>query len=465
VRILVVGGGISGLTAAHLASRAGHDVHCLTAGPPGGLVRTERHEGFLCEVGPQAVLDNAPDTLALIASLGLTERAVRGSAAAARRFIYMRGRLHPLPASPPALLRSDLLSWSAKLRLLREPFVRPLATPDDDESVAAFGARRLGEEVSRTLLATFVIGLFAGAADELAVAAALPRLAAMERTHGSLFRGLMALRKAAKAGHAGQTGKGGRTRTSPLSFPEGLGELPAALARELGPRLHQGRATAIEPRAGGGWRVAVAPTGGAAVDAQMEAEAVIVATEAATAAALLGPVVPEATALGAIATAPAVVCSLGFSDASGRALNMDLDAYGFLVARGEPQKMLGCQYESSTFPGRAPEGSVLLRCILGGTGPGFDPSVVDRPEDQLVSQAVGDLKAITGLARQPDFVHVWRHPAGIPQPRAGHLRLIATVDGGLRRHQGLFLLGHAVRGVGVNECIRAATSLVRGLPA
>ena len=202
MRLIVAGGGISGLTAAYLASRAGHDVLCLEPGQPGGLLRTERHEGFLCEVGPQAVLDNAPDTLALIASLGLEERVVRANPAAARRFIYAGGHLHPLPSSPPALLRSRLLSWRGKLRLLREPFVRRLATADDDETIAAFGARRLGDEAARTLLSTFVIGVFAGPADRLALAAALPRIAAMERTHGSLLRALMAGRKSGKAGGA-----------------------------------------------------------------------------------------------------------------------------------------------------------------------------------------------------------------------------------------------------------------------
>ena len=461
MRIIVVGGGISGLTAAYLAGRAGHDVLCLEPGTPGGLMRTERHDGFLCEVGPQAVLDNAPDTLALIASLGLEERAVRANAAAGRRFIYSKGRLHPLPVSPPALLRSRLLSWSGKLRLLREPFVRRPAVPDDDETIAAFGARRLGDEAARTLLATFVIGVFAGAADQLAIAAALPRLAAMERTHGSLFRALTQMRKGAKqranqgAGNVG----GGRPRS--LSFPGGLAELPAALAQALGPRLRRERVVTIAARARGGWRVAVEsaddPT------REHEADAVVVATEAAAAASLLGPILPEAAGLRAIETAPVAVCTLGFRDASAKPLNMDLDAYGFLVARGESPKMLGCQYESSTFPGRAPPGDVLLRCILGGAGPGFDPGVVERPDERVIEDTVSDLKTITGLARAPDFARVWRHPAGIPQPRPGHLRLVAAIDAGLRRHPGLFLLGHAVRGVGVNESIRAATAFAASL--
>lgn len=455
MRIIVVGGGISGLTAAHLARQAGHDVLCLEPGQPGGLLKTERHEGFLCEVGPQAVLDNAPDTLTLIASLGLEERAIRANPAAARRFIYVRGRLHPLPSSPPALLRSSLLSWPGKLRLLREPFVPRPATPDDDETIAAFGARRLGDEAARTLLSTFVIGVFAGPADRLALAAALPRIAAMERTHGSLFRAMMAGRKAKSAR------SGGTARARSLSFSEGIAELPAALAQVLGPRLKRERGAAIAPRAAGGWRVSVEGPGAAAA---YEADAVVIATDAAAAAAMLDPLVPEAAELRAVETAPVAVCTLGFRDTAERPLSMDLNAYGFLVARGESPKMLGCQYESSAFSGRAPAGQVLLRCILGGAGPGFDPDVVLRPDERIVEETVRDLRVVTGLSREPDFARVWRHPAGIPQPGPGHLRRVATIDAGLRRHQGLFLLGHAVRGVGVNESIRAATAFASGLP-
>jgi oxygen-dependent protoporphyrinogen oxidase len=464
MRIIVIGGGITGLTAAYLASRAGHEVLCLDPGQPGGLLKTECHEGFLCEVGPQAVLDNAPDTLALIASLHLEDRVLRANPAAARRFIYAGGRLHPLPSSPPALLRSGLLSWRAKLRLLREPFVRRPAVPDDDETIASFGARRLGDEAARTLLSTFVIGVFAGAADQLAISAALPRLAAMERAHGSLFRAVMQGRARARATARKRDGRSdgaGAARARSLSFRDGISELPAALARALGPRFKGERALALAPRDGGGWRVAAQAAGSSATE--HEADAVVVATDAPAAATLLDPLVPEASALRAIETAPVAVCTLGFREVAQRPLNMDLDGYGFLVARGEAAKMLGCQYESSTFPGRAPDGQVLLRCILGGLGAGFDPGVVDRPDAQVIEETVRDLNVVAGLGRQPDFARVWRHPAGIPQPRPGHLRLVAAIDAGLRRHPGLFLLGHAVRGVGVNESIRAATAFAAGL--
>ena len=451
MRIVVVGGGISGLTAAYLADAGGHDVVCFEPGEPGGLIRSERHEGFLCEIGPQAVLDNAPDTMALLAALGLADRVLGALHAAERRFIFVNGRLCALPSGPRGLLGSPLLSLRGKLRLFLEPFVRRRTGPDDDESVRSFGDRRLGAEASRVLLATLVIGIFAGAADELAVAGALPRLVEMERKHGSLFRALIAARKqGARRGHA-------------LSFPQGLAELTGALARALGPRLVRGRVATLSPRAAGGWRVMVDVAGSKA--REEEAEAVIVATDARSAASLLGDVVPEARQLTDIPTAPVAICALGFRDAGTQRLGMDLDAYGFLVARGEAPRLLGCQYESSTFASRAPVGQVLLRCILGGSGSGFDPSVVDRSDEAIVGEATQDLKVVAGLTRTPDFARVWRHPAGIPQPRAGYRRLVQAVDDGMRKRPGLHLLGHAIRGVGVNECVRAATNLVASLSA
>ncbi|MBC8134247.1 MAG: protoporphyrinogen oxidase, partial [Deltaproteobacteria bacterium] len=238
MRVVVVGAGISGLTAAYLARAAGHDVVCVDPAPQaGGLIRTERHDGFLCEIGPQAVLNGAADTTALIAALGLNGRAIAARPEARRRFIYARGKLHPLPMTPPALLRSGLLTPLGKLRLLAEPFVRarraapPDETPDDSETVAAFGARRLGTQAGRTLLGTAVIGVYATDAATLSASSAFPRLVALEREHGSLFRGMLATRRKVKA--SGEKQQGHRTGGL-ISFPNGLAELPGAIDAALG---------------------------------------------------------------------------------------------------------------------------------------------------------------------------------------------------------------------------------------
>jgi protoporphyrinogen/coproporphyrinogen III oxidase len=450
MRVIVVGGGISGLTAAYLARVAGHDAICVDpAGAPGGLIHSERHDGFLCEAGPQAVLDDAPDTTALFAALNLTGRVLGATPDARRRFIYARGALHPLPNSPTSLLRSGLLSPLGKLRLLCEPFVRARRGQpgDDSETVEEFGTRRLGREAARTLLDTAVIGIYAAHAGGLSLQSALPRLAALERDHGSLFRGVLAGRKR------------GRRPGHPLSFRDGLGEFPAALGRELGAACVRGRAIALEPRSTGGWRVIV--EGEATIP--LEGDVVVLTADARNTAHLLRPIVAEAAeALDGSRTAPIAVCCLGFKDTTAESMGMDLAAYGFLVARGQESMLLGCQYESSTFPGRAPPGGVLLRAILGGHGPGFDPGIVDEADDRIAARAVADLRTVAGLRREPDLVRVWRYPAGIPLYPPGHALRVSTVDAALRAHAGLFVLGHALRGVGVNECIRAATALVAG---
>jgi oxygen-dependent protoporphyrinogen oxidase len=455
VRIAIVGGGISGLTVAHLLVARGHDVTLIDDGPaPGGLIASARRDGFLCERGPQALLDGAPETRALVASAGLGERVLRASPAARRRFVYVDGALRPFPTSPPGLLKTNLFGLSAKLRLLCEPFVRRRAD-DQDETVLAFVSRRFGSEAARRAAAPAVIGVYAGDAATLSVRAALPRLAAAEREHGSVLRALVRRRGAPGIGKA-------------ISFPDGMGELPQSLSAGLAARRMRARAVAIEPLAGGGgWRVdtdggvtaGASGTAGASIAAgasvTVEAERLVLATPAAATAALLAPLAPEAAAaLRAIRQAPVAVVCLGFRD--GANLGMELNAYGFIAARGEGLQLLGCQYDSSVFPGRAPKGGALLRALLGGT---FDPALVDAADEVLVRQALGDLKRAAGLRRDPDVVEVWRARPGIPQYDLDHPARLHAVDAALARLSGLAVLGNALRGVGLVDCIRAATDL------
>jgi protoporphyrinogen/coproporphyrinogen III oxidase len=443
MRIAVIGGGISGLTAAHRLAAGGHDVVLLDdAAEPGGLVASTREDGFLCEHGPQAVLDGPDDVRALIAGAGLEARIVRALPASRRRSIYVGGALRPFPASPPALIKTSLLSARGKLRLLREPFVR--RGGGEDESVLDFVARRFGPEAAARAAGPALIGIYAGDAAALSVAAAFPRLVALERAHGSVLRGMFRTRGTSRLGR-------------PVSFPDGLAELPRALAGALGRGRRAARARAIEPGAGG-WRVAL--------DGEtLDAERVVLATPAAATAALLAPHAPAAAeALRAIPHAPVAVVCLGFRpSATGTPdLGMDLDGYGFVVARGEGIKLLGCQYESSVFPGRAPEGGVLLRALLGGA---FDPALVDADDGALTAQATGDLRRVAGLRRDPDVVRIFRARPGIPQVDRAHLQRVHAVDDALARLPGLFVIGHALRGVGLGACIQAASSTARDIGA
>lgn len=446
LRVAVIGGGIAGLAAAERLSAAGHDVVVLEAeARAGGLVRSERKDGFLIESGPQALLSGRPDTKALIAAAGLEARVQWSRAATRRRLVYVRGALRPLPTNPPALLKTNLLGAMAKLRLAREPFV-PKGDPARDESVLAFCERRFGAEAARAIGAPAVIGIYAGDAAHLSIQSALPRLWELEQKHGSVLRGAIAER--------GAQGDAGPPRA--FSFPDGLAELTDALAAQLGPRLIAARAAAVE-RAGAGFRVQL--QSGAPVDA----ERVVVTTPAAVTARLIAPLAPAAAAaLASVPHAPIAVAALGFRGAADANVDigMDLEAYGFVVARGEGVDLLGCQYESSIFDGRAPAGAALLRALQGGT---FAPAIVDETDDAIAARAVADLRRVAGLGRDPDFVSVWRHPAGIPQYDLGHAARAQAVRDDLARVPGLHVVGQATSGVGLNDGIAGAAALARAL--
>jgi oxygen-dependent protoporphyrinogen oxidase len=444
MKIGVVGAGISGLTVAHRLVLSGHDVTCFEgSGRTGGLIRTERRNGFLCEVGPQAILDGGRDVRALFEELGLTERVCQPSPAARRRYVFLRGKLRAVPSGPLSLLSTDLLGADAKWRLVREPFVKPRPADAPDESVLDFGIRRLGPDAAHALIEPAVLGLFAGDAAQLSMKSAFPRVAALEATHGSLLRGLRAARR--------QGAGPGKS----VSFPEGLEELPRALVERLGERIVPAYVQALlrEP---GGWRVEL---GGGALSGPAPFDALVLALPPRTTAALLEPWAPEpARGLQELTFASVAVVSLGFRR---RDIGMDLDAYGFLVARGERPTVLGCQYESTVFPGRAPDGAVLLRVILGGT---FEPGILDEDDAALVGRAVDDLQ-LMGLKAEPDFAAVWRHRDVLPQYELGHERRVQAIEEALARVPRLHVLGMALRGIGLSDCIRNAAALARTIGA
>jgi oxygen-dependent protoporphyrinogen oxidase len=449
MKVVVVGGGVAGLATAFELTRrggAGVDVRVIEAASrAGGNLRTEEIEGYLCEWGPNGFLDSVPETLALVDAIGLRPRVVVSADAARRRFLYRHGRLHVLPESPPSFLASALLSPAGRLRVLCEPFSR--RRPDGDETIHAFATRRIGREAADVLIDAMVSGVFGGDARELSLRACFPKMWEMETEHGGLVRAMIAKRRARKGAPSG--GGMGAPTGRLTSFAGGVQDLVDALVRALPGRVRTAApVAAIAGGPGARWTVRLAS--GEALDT----DAVVLAAGSAATAPLVEALDADlAEGLRAIPSASMVVVALGYERAS---LVHPLDGFGFLVPRGEGLRILGALWDSSVYPGRAPEGAALLRVMIGGA---HDPTALSLGDDAVVALVRGELQQAMGITAVPRFVRIFRHPVGIPQYTTGHLGRLARIDGALARHPGLFVTGNSYLGVAINACVAEAGPL------
>jgi oxygen-dependent protoporphyrinogen oxidase len=460
-RIVIAGAGIAGLSLAISLRRrlpaSDYDVVVLERSDrAGGNIRTETLDGFKCEWGPNGFLDNVPETLALVRELGLESRIQRSSDQARRRFIYHAGRLHEVPGGPGAFLTSGLLSFGGKLRIAWEPFARQ--RPNDDETIHAFATRRIGREAADVLIDPMVSGIFGGNARELSLEACFPKMAQMEADYGGLFKamlGKMRERRAARARAAADAASAPQPMGAPsgtlTSFKGGMQDLIDALVSRLGPSVVTTAAVRAIERTGHGWTVTA---DGAGV---IEACALVLAGPAGVSATLVRPFDYElGTTLTEIPSAPLAVVCLGYDEDAVARDRGPLDGFGFLVPRDEGPRILGALWDSSVYPGRAPQGRVLIRAIAGGA---HDPGILALDDDALLQAVHADLRRAMGLTLDPDFVRIFRHPLGIPQYTVGHLARLDAIERRLARWPGLFLAGNAYRGPAINACVADAERL------
>lgn len=437
MRALVIGGGPAGLAAAVGLQAQGHEVTLWEAGAAvGGNCRTDLEDGFTLDRGPNGWLDNEPAMDRLLGLLGLREQVRVASDAARLRWIFWRGRLHPAPLSPPALLRSGLLTVGQKLRILADLWL-PRGPADPDESVAAFVRRRLGAGVLDRLVGPMCLGVYAADPEQLALAAAFPRMAALEGEHRSLI--LAALR----------LGRGGAPPGRLSTLPGGAGALTAAMAARLGERVRPNTTARALERTAGGWRAH-------AEAAALEVDGVVLACPARAQATLLGPLDPDAAeALGAVAYTPVAVAALSMPAAQ---MSAAQHGFGALMARGEPMGgALGVLLSSCVFPEQAPPGQALLRVILGGA---VHPELLSLDDQALEQRARQALAAIFGWEQGLRLRALYRYPRGIPVYGPGHLARVARARAAEARLPGLVLCGNHLDGVAIKDCARGAEAAV-----
>ncbi len=449
MKVAVIGGGIGGLTAARALVAAGFDAHVLEADDrPGGVVGTSRADGFLREHAASSFLGGPPrGALALCNELGVAVD--KASPRARRRWIYIDGKPRALPSSPLALARTDLLTWRGKLALLREPLAPPRAK-GHDESIHDFASRRLGPEVARAIVAPFVTGIFAADSHAVSLEAGFPKLAELDAS-GGLARGVA--KQIGKNLLARATGKKLAKTPRGLYAPTGgLGTLVDALAANLGSRVRTGvRVRSLAPA---DKSVIVDVEGGAGGERW---DAVVLAVPAHEASALVIDAMPElASRLVGFHRAPVALVYLG---ADARSVPLAGTGFGCLVAQGEDPRVLGIVFESTVWPGRAPEGQVLLRCIFGG---GRDPEAAGLTDAELLHLARNDANKILDADIQPSHASVVRWDHGIAQYDVGHRDHVrAAVAAG--RSQRIVLAGADYRGTGINDLCADADVVVAEL--
>jgi oxygen-dependent protoporphyrinogen oxidase len=449
--VAVIGGGIAGLAVSYeLAQRAqrvqqGIDLRCLEAtGRAGGNIRSTRDSGFLYEWGATGFLDNAPATVTLVRRLGLEERLLKAHAAAARRFIFRKGKLREVPLGPGAFLTSGVLSPWGKLRVLLEPFV-PARRAAETESVHAFASRRIGEPAASVLVDAMVSGVYAGNARQLELETTFAEMRRMESEHGGLFRAMLAKRKQAKATGetvGGPAGPGGTLS----SFRNGLQELIDALAAALGPRFRPNTpVVGLSDMGSRGLRVHVRE--GAPIDV----DAVVLACPAWHASRLVETMDGElGGALDEIPSAALAVVHVGYRR---DAVGPQPEGFGFLVPRGQGVRILGVLWPSCMFDSRAPDGSILMTVMVGGA---HDPDAAGLDDDDLLRLVNEDLRRTLGIHANPYFVRIIRHPRGIPQYTMGHGARLSTIERRLTERPGLWMTGNSLRGISINACVAEA---------
>ncbi len=454
MKLIVIGGGIAGLSAAFYAKKNIPDATVTVIESDshwGGKITTDRvafDDGqFIVEGGPDTFLATKPWGVALCKELGLGERLHGTNPNQKNTYVLHRNKLEPLPdglammipTNVQAILKSHLVSWFGKARMGFD-FIQPAKNINGDESLGAFVSRRLGREAYENLIEPLMSGIYAGDGDVLSLASTFPYLRDLEIKYGSLARGALQMRKQSN----GKSVQG--SRSAFLTPTTGLAEIVEKLVESLKSsgadlRLNSRVATINRPEPDT-WHVTL-DTGEA-----IDSDSVILATPAFVSGSLLAPFAPAlASDLISIPYVSTATVSLAYRQSD---LTRPLDGYGYVIPRRAGRKALACTWTSTKFPHRAPDGYALIRVFVGRAG-----QDIPWNENDLLALAKEELNLTLGITAEPLLSRVFMWDKAMPQYNLGHPEILKRIDSALENHPGLALAGNGYRGIGIPDCIHS----------
>lgn len=445
-KVAIVGGGIAAFACAVALKEKAVDFTLFEKEQrPGGKLMTQRIDRFVVEAGPDSFLPEKYWTLELIDKVGLRASLLPSNDRFKGTYIYSRGRLHPLPEGVMLmvptmfmpLLRSSLISFPGKIRMGLELFVRP-KSDKADESLAQFVTRRLGKECLEKIAEPLVAGIHTSNPDNMSVRATFPRFTEMERTQGSLIRGMMKAMK--KATPSVSTD---RRMTYFMSLHNGMEELIDACVRFVGPNKVRA-ACAVR-------QITQRPEGYSVVFDGGDAlfDEVVLSTPSFVSEGILKDLDPTLSdLLSLIEWSSTATVSLSFP----KTAVGDLPGFGFIVPKVEGRRINATTWSSVKWSYRAPPDSLLVRSFVGG---GHHEDLVDLPENELIKVVLDELRDIAGIAATPTFSKVYRWKKSMPKYTVGHLERLAAIEHHLGMHRGLHLIGCSYRGIGIGDCVKS----------
>jgi protoporphyrinogen/coproporphyrinogen III oxidase len=451
IEALVIGAGISGLATAYALQKAGIATRVVEAAArPGGVIQSVKRGGYLLECGPQS-FSGSGSISAMCRDLGILEERVLADPKAPR-YVLIDGKLQNVPMGP-GLLTSSFMSGGTRTAILRDIFGKS-DSPEPDESVASFIRRKFSPTLLDRLVGPFVSGIYAGDPEKLSLRAAFPILYEAEKAAGSITRGVFKVMKQRKAANGTQP-QAPKEKATLQTFRDGNETLIHGIAARLGERLTCGLVvtkievldSGQEPKAGR-FRVSLRGPRG---EENLETERVVLSVPTEAAGRLLEALDPGFGAqLGAIAYSGVAVVSLGYRTQD---VGDSLAGFGFLVPRSSGLSILGTVWNSSLFPGRAPEGQALLTSFVGGA---TNPGAMNKSPEQLAAQVHREMTPLLGLRKEPVFSNVTIWPRAIPQYNLGHTARIAALESLRARFPGLYFSGNYLNGPAIGTCVEHA---------